>query len=69
MKLRLERLPMGAGGVVTKMKKSPRLEQIGLRSGVAVVCAYKSRGVTALAFENRLVAFRRKAHRGIWVDH
>ncbi|MBE6943100.1 MAG: ferrous iron transport protein A [Ruminococcaceae bacterium] len=69
MKERLERLPVGGGGVIVKMKRSPRMERIGLRSGATVVCTYKSRGVVVLALGNRLIALRRKELGNIWVDY
>ena len=69
LKERLERLPVGGGGVIVKMNRSPRMERIGLRPGTTVVCTYKSRGVVMLALGDRQIALRRKALRDVWVDY
>ena len=69
MEEQLARLPVGSGGVITRMKKAPRLEQMGLRPGAVVTCVYKSRGVQVLELGRCLMALRRQALRGIRVDY
>ena len=69
MKERLVRLPAFGGGVIVKMKRSPRLEMMGLHPGTTVACTYKSRGIIVLEIGHRLIALRRKELEHIWVDY
>ena len=69
MELRLDRLPVGGGGVVTKIKNAPRLQAVGLIPGAQVCCKYKSRGVAVLAIEKRRIALRLRMLRRVWVDY
>ncbi len=66
---RLDRMPPGSWGVITRMGCGPRLYQLGLRPGVAVFCKYKSRGVMVLKIGKRLLALRRRELYGVWADY
>ena len=66
---KMDRMPVGSCGVVTKARKSPRLQALGLLPGAEVMCKYKSRGIMVLENGNRLIALRRNSLRGIWVDY
>ncbi len=66
---RMERMPVGSDGVITRARKLPRLQALGLVPGVEVRCKYKSQGIMVLEIENRLIALRRKSLRGVWVDY
>lgn len=69
MEGKLDRLPPGSWGVITRMGFAPRLYQLGLRPGVTVFCKYKSRGVMVLKIGKRLLALRRRELYGVWVDY
>ena len=66
---KLDRMPPGSWGVITRMGYAPRLHQLGLRPGVAVFCKYKSRGIMVLKMEKRLLALRRRELNGAWADY
>ena len=69
MEGKLDRLPPGSWGVITRMGYAPRLSQLGLRPGGTVFCKYKSRGVMVLKIGKRLLALRRRELNSIWVDY
>ena len=69
MEKRLCRLPCGHSGVITRVKKAPRLQTLGLAPGVVVYCKYKSSGVMVLDVEQRLVALRNSQLRKVWADY
>lgn len=68
MVVKMEKLPMGGCGVVVRMKKTPRLQGLGLAPGVRVFCKYKSRGIMVLEIDSRLIALRRPLG-AVWVDY
>ena len=69
MEGKLDRLPPGSWGVITRMGYGPRLYQLGLRPGETVFCKYKSRGVMVLKIGKRLLALRRRELYSVWVDY
>jgi len=66
---KLDRLPPGGWGMITRMGYAPRLYQLGLQPGVTVFCKYKSRGVMVLKVQKRLLALRRRELYCVWVDY
>lgn len=69
MECRLDRLPMGSDGVITKARKTPRLQALGLVPGAEVSCQYKSRGIMVLEIGKRRIALLRRSLWGIRVDY
>ena len=66
---KLDRLPQGSWGVITRVGYEPRLYRLGLRPGETVFCKYKSRGIMVLEIGKRLLALRRRELYGVWADY
>ena len=69
MEKRLCSLPCGHSGVITRMKKAPRLQTLGFAVGAMVHCKYKSSRIIVLEVGERLIALRICQLRGVWADY
>jgi len=62
-------LTRGDEAVITRIKKAPRLQTLGLAPGVVVCCKYKSDRVMVLEIGDRLVALPVFQLRRVWADY
>lgn len=69
MEKRLCCLTQGGEAVVTRIKKAPRLQALGLAPGTVVRCMYKSSFVMVLEVGQRLLALRIGELRRVWADY
>ncbi len=69
MEKRLCGLMRGDSAVITRIKKAPRLQTLGLAPGAVVYCKYKSRCVMVLKVEDRLIALRICQLKKAWADY
>lgn len=69
MDKRLCYLTKGETAVITRIKKAPRLQTLGLTPGAVVCCKYKSGCVMVLEVDNRLMALRTCNLRKVWADY
>ncbi len=68
MEKRLCRLAKGENAVITRIKKAPRLQTLGLAPGAVVCCRYKSSCVMVLEVGQRLIAIPICRLRKVWAD-
>ena len=69
MEKRLCYLTRGGNAVITRIKKAPRLQTLGLVPGAIVHCKYKSDCVMVLEVAGRLIALRICDLRKVWADY
>ncbi len=69
MEKRLCGLTCGDSAVITRIKKAPRLQTLGLVPGAVVCCKYKSSRIMVLEVAERLVALRICQLRKVWADY
>lgn len=68
MEKRLCYLTRGGDAVITRAKKAPRLQTLGLTPGKTVHCKYKSGCIMVLEVEKRLLALRIRDLKWVWAD-
>ena len=69
MEKRLRGLTCGHSGVITRVKKAPRLQTLGFAPGAVVCCKYKSNRIMVLEIGERLIALPIFQLRGVWADY